>query len=105
MRATSNTPKSALTLLNDPSFVEAAHEFARQIVIEGGSTTRDRIVWAWQRAMTRIPDDAEIVFLENFIKSSANPISDKPSVEDVELERWLPVARTILNLHEFTTRN
>ena len=35
-RSTSNTPMQALTLLNDPTYVEAARVFAQRIIKEGG---------------------------------------------------------------------
>ena len=39
-RAASNTPMQALTLLNDPSYVEAARVFAARIIQEGGEVRR-----------------------------------------------------------------
>ena len=50
-RATSNTPMQALTLLNDPTYVEAARVFASRIVREGGESVADRINWAYQWAL------------------------------------------------------
>ena len=40
-RPVSNTPLAALTLLNDPSFIEAARAFGERIQLEGGSSIKE----------------------------------------------------------------
>ncbi|MEZ6048887.1 MAG: PSD1 and planctomycete cytochrome C domain-containing protein [Planctomycetaceae bacterium] len=59
-RPTSNTPKAALTLLNDPSFVESARCFAIHSLEEDGSLpSAERIESLWQTALTRSPSSTE----------------------------------------------
>ncbi len=120
-RARSNTPLQSLVLLNDPSYVEAAHAFAEMIVREGGTTTAERLAFAFRRAVSRPATEEELAVLEQLLTShlaeyEANPaaaaevlsVGAKPVAEDLpkpELAAWTSVARTILNLHEVITRN
>ncbi|MEM9659735.1 MAG: DUF1553 domain-containing protein, partial [Planctomycetota bacterium] len=59
-RPISNTPSGALTLLNDPSFVEAARKLAERIVVEAKGDDRRRIAWAWRQALSRPPHSDEV---------------------------------------------
>ena len=120
-RARSNTPLQSLVLLNDPSYVEAARAFAEQILRHGGSTPRDRLNFAFRRAVSRSIKPAEAEVLERLLQShldeyksdtaAANElltVGAKPASADLdkpELAAWTSVARTILNLHETITRN
>ncbi len=120
-RSRSNTPLQSLVLLNDPSYVEAARAFAEQIVRQGGSTPRDRLSFAFRRAVSRDIKPAEAEVLERLLQShldeyksdtaAANElltVGAKPAPSDLdksELAAWTSVARTILNLHETITRN
>ncbi len=119
-RARSNIPQQALVLLNDPTYVEAARAFAARIVSEGGTTTDDRLHWAWQQALLRPPDEQEIAAMrELVIKHTVDYTADRTAAEAllkvglhplpaevdvVELAAWTSVARVILNLHETVTR-
>ena len=58
-RSTTNTPLQALTLLNDPIFVEAARKLAERVIKEGGSTPDARIAYAFRLATGRAPDREE----------------------------------------------
>lgn len=119
-RSRSNTPLQALTLLNDPTFVEAARVFAERILREGGATQTQRVDWAYRMAVSRTP--------EPLVAAELNSIYDKhyqfyatqpdharqlvatglaPVAKDLdvaELAAWTSVARVILNLHETITR-
>ena len=119
-RATSNTPMQALTLLNDPSYVEAARTFATRIIQEGGKSVADRINWAYQWTLSRLPQPAELEIMTNFYEKhqaeytdnldAANTLvamGEAPVTEDIapdQLAAWTSVARVILNLHETITR-
>lgn len=120
-RARSNTPLQSLVLLNDPSYVEAARAFAEMIVRQGGTTTSDRLNFAFRRAVSRRATEDELAILEQLLNAhvaeyEANPaaaaevlsVGAKPGPEDLakpELAAWTSVARAILNLHEVITRN
>ena len=120
-RARSNTPLQSLVLLNDPSYVEASRAFAEQIIRQGGSTARDRLGFAFHRAVSRDIKPAEAEVLERLLQShldeyksdatAANELlsvgakSAPTDLDKSELAAWTSIARTILNLHEVITRN
>src|SRR5207249_4460627 len=54
-RVVSNTPQQALTLLNDPSFVEAARVFAAQVLAAAKKSDEQRLDAAFERALARPP--------------------------------------------------
>jgi hypothetical protein len=102
-RAVSNTPVAALVLLNDPTFVEAAVAFAKEIESEGGKTIRERISFAFRRALSRNPDQAEIDLLGSLLVGE-NHRSDGVGSAGSGQQDWVLVARAILNLSETITR-
>lgn len=119
-RSRSNIPQQALVLLNDPTYVEAARAFAARILKEGGSSTPDRLKWAWRQALLREPraDEIERIapLVEKHLKQyEADPQSAQallkvglqpaPALKPAELAAWTSLARVLLNLHETITRN
>jgi hypothetical protein len=121
-RPRSNTPQQALTLLNDPTYVEAARVFAQRILTEcNASDFPTRLTWAWRTALGRAPKPQEIQVLSDLYqkhktqyvadqKSAASlaAAGEAPQPKDLdpsELAAWTNVSRTILNLHETITRN
>jgi hypothetical protein len=120
-RPFSNTPKAALALLNDPTFVEAARVFAARILQESGDGDEARLSWAWQHALLRPPDCFEAAQLAELLRQSRQTYQQHPErakallgvgqikppddLPSSELAAWTAVARAIFNLSEFTTRN
>lgn len=120
-RPVSNTPLAALTLLNDPSSVEAARVFAQHILDQQGKTDAQRLGFAFRRAFSRTPADAEIKLMTALLQDQrkhykANPEEAKKlvaaglaprsaSLDVAELAAWTSVARTIFNTDEFITRD
>ncbi len=120
-RPRSNTPLQSLVLLNDPSYVEAARAFAELILRDGGTSTTDRLNFAYGRALSRSTRAEEVEILTALLEQATNEYQDnskaasellsvgaKPAPEDldqVELAAWTTITRTILNLHEAITRN
>lgn len=58
-RSTTNTPLQALTLLNDPIFVEAARKLAERAIREAGETPDARLAFAFRLATGRPPGEQE----------------------------------------------
>ena len=118
-RRPSNTPLQALTLLNDPTFVEATRVLAER-AMRGSEAMPDRMEWIFQRSLQRQPAPKERGILENLLRKHlahyrANVgaaeqlirVGQAPTPEDLdaaELAAWTSVARVVLNLRETITR-
>ncbi len=119
-RPRSNTPLQSLTLLNDPSYVEAARVFAERIMGCDSGDIEDRIRWAFSEAVCRKARASEVQILQNvYSKSLERFLNDTDAASELigvglapsangcppaELAAWTMVSRTILNLHELITR-
>jgi hypothetical protein len=124
-RSGSNTPLQALTLLNDPSYVEAARAFAEKIMrastVKAANSIRPRLDWAFSRALARPPSADEAHLLEAFFqKQRTRYAADATAARELvatgaapvpadlplgDYAAWTAVSRAILNLHETITRN
>jgi hypothetical protein len=126
-RARSNTPLQALTMLNEPVFVECARALALKILNEGGTSATDRLTYAVRRCLSRDPQQSEIETLQTFLgkqqerfgKQGADPwpllTDDDKKKEELtaklpngtspsDLAAWTAVARVVLNLDETITK-
>ncbi len=119
-RGISNTPLQALTLLNDPQYVEAARGLAERLLSEGPAGDEERFRMAFEIVLSRPPSEKEVATLRRLravqlahfestpgaaeelldVGDSAVP-DDLPSVE---LAAWTLVASVILNLDETLNR-
>ncbi len=94
-RRASNTPLQALTLLNDPVYVEAARAFATRIVREKPNANADeKLRHAFHLAVAREPHDAELAILRKLLEQESRGES-----------AWFSVASALLNLDETITKN
>ncbi len=117
-RPRSNTPTQALTLLNDPVYVEAAQAFAREVLIEAGTTVEERLQGAFRRATSRVPTSTELALLKSLYEAQLadaveNPQSALELLGDFELPAnlsrsefaaWYAVCTALLNLDETITK-
>jgi hypothetical protein len=119
-RPVSNTPQQALTLLNDPTFVEAARVFAANLLASGRTSDKARIEAAYQKALGRAPKPKELTSLTKFLDEQRAYYKENPddsnkllnigaspapqAVGAIELAAWTQVCRVVLNLHESVTR-
>jgi hypothetical protein len=118
-RIVSNTPQQALTLLNDPTFVEVSRVFAEKVLASECKSDEQRLDWAFERALAR---DAKLKEKESLLKflgaqreqyQSDEPegaklikIGNAPAKhgkDQQELAAWTQVCRVILNLNETIT--
>jgi len=102
-RSTTNTPLQALTLLNDPIFVEASRRFAGRILREGGTTTASRLDFAFRLATGRPPDARERAILQSTFDRMLAGLPGAGTAE-AELTAYTMVANMILNLDEVLTK-
>jgi mono/diheme cytochrome c family protein len=113
-RERSNTPLQALTVLNDPVFVEAAQAFGKRVLTETkGMTDAERMTHAVRLALGRIPTDSErdrLLRLRSEVRLTAADAARvlgtyRPDgVPPADAAAWVLVARVLLNLDEFVTR-
>jgi hypothetical protein len=119
-RNVANTPQQALTLLNDPTFVEAARVFAGKLLTESHKSDDDRLDLAFRRALARSAKPAEVASLRDLLSRQrsyfrgqaaeatrllAVGLAPNPAgLDAAEHAAWTSVCRTILNLHETITR-
>jgi hypothetical protein len=114
-RNRSNTPLQSLTLANDETFVEFACGFAIRVLNEPGDDV-SRVRTAMKLALGREPQSLEAARLGKFLQQqreafAKNTDAAKELVKDVddsaaltETAAWTALARVLLNLDEFITR-
>ena len=106
-------------LLNDPVFVECAQALGRRVLEENKPhDRRQRITAMFRLCLGRAPDEYELVDLEALVEHQARLLARDPAaaaaligdaplpdgVDAVEAAVWIGLARTLLNLDEFITR-
>lgn len=116
-RNVSNTPQQALTLLNDPTFIEAARSLASSLPPDGNDAAK--IDTLYLRTLARLPKDQEreslLAFLatqreafqftpEEAAKLLATGLKPPPVPPNAEVAAWTSICRVLLNLHETITR-
>jgi hypothetical protein len=121
-RTVANTPQQALTLLNDPTFLEAARVMAADLVADDHFTTdQGRLDWLYKLALSRSPKAAEMESLMKFLNAQRELFKKDPKeaerlllvgnapnppkeIAGPELAAWTAVVRVVLNLHETITK-
>ena len=119
-RSRTNTPLQALVMMNDPTYIEASRKFAERILSEGGTTTDERLVFAFRSITARKPIAAELAVLRtvyekqlsrfrafpdaatSLLRIGESPAA--PNFDPAELAAWAITASTILNTDEAVTR-
>ncbi|NQZ59739.1 MAG: DUF1553 domain-containing protein [Lentisphaeraceae bacterium] len=115
-RTVSNTPLQSLTLLNDPTFLEAAKAFAVKAM---GQEESERLGWMVEVSLGRKVEKGEHVLLQKYLQEQKQYFAKNPSaveaflkdglyqnpkrIDKQELAAWTSLARLIFNLHELIT--
>jgi mono/diheme cytochrome c family protein len=119
-RTRSNTPLQALTLMNDPVYLECAQALAKRMLSEGGTTAEQRAAFGLRACLVREPKKGEAKQLAalaekqlaryredsesaaKFVKFAGSEAKEKS--EAAELAAWTVVANVLLNLDEFVMK-
>ncbi len=119
-RESTNTPLQALSLLNDPQFVQAAKAMAVRMKKEGGEQINEQLEIGFQMAVSRKPNKKELQILNDLYKQEFSkfeaskenalaylavgdykvPNEYQPS----EMATLTLVANTLLNMDEMYTK-
>jgi hypothetical protein len=98
-RTRSNTPLQALTLLNDPVYVQAARSFAtRMMQALPNAGVDERLAYAFRLALARPPAIPELTTLHQLYDSEL-AATNKPE------EAWFSIASALLNVDEAITKD
>jgi mono/diheme cytochrome c family protein len=116
-RNRSNTPLQALTLLNDRAFLEFAQGLAARVLTEGGPDDATKVRYAFRLCLSRRPKAVEEKLLLRLLaqqqaefkaapKEARKVVPAKlpPRTDVCQLAAWTMVARVLLNVDEFITR-
>jgi hypothetical protein len=121
-RPRTNTPLQALTLLNDPAFVEMTLALAGRILAApGASTDEARAEYGFRLCLSRPPTDAERAALAEAYRRERDRFAREPLLareliaavkrwqppqgsDPVALAAWFSVANVLLNLDETITK-
>ena len=121
-RARTNTPLQALTLLHDPTYVEAARILADKILrTTPGDSVEKKIEKVFRRVLVRKPHSSEVAVLKDVYSRKLSIFKNDPALtkrqlsvgeykhkaglNEVELAAFSSVCQTLLNLSETITRN
>ncbi len=88
-RNRSNTPLQALHLANDPVFVELAEGLGKRIEKDGPPDDAGKVRFAYRVCFSREPSSAEATRVLAYYEAQ---------------KKWVAVARVLMNLDEFITR-
>ncbi|MFP6752046.1 MAG: DUF1553 domain-containing protein, partial [Pirellulaceae bacterium] len=117
-RSRTNTPLQALTLLNDPAYLEIARYLAQRIIdLPGMVDDRQRMAQAFQLVVSRQASAVELDMLLEFYRTELVRFQENPKVtsealgtstvaesEQPWLAAWLSIANILLNLDETITK-
>jgi hypothetical protein len=116
-RNRSNTPLQSLTLANDKAFLEFAQALAERVLREAPADDAQRVRHAFRCCLSREPSATEQSRLVALLQeqragfeadaTSAQELAPPnlpPELPRFEAAAWTAVARVLLNLDEFITR-
>lgn len=118
-RTRSNTPLQALTLLNDPVYVECAQALAKRMLLEGGETAEERAAFGIRACLSRAPRKGEVQKLAALVEKQLARYADDQEAatklvkfggaeagksDAAELAAWTIVGNVLLNLDEFVMK-
>ncbi len=118
-RSRTNTPLQALTLMNDPAYVEIGHAFAERVLNKAPSgDPAEQLAYAFRSCTAREPNEKELNILtqiyydekkrlSNDEKTLNQLIPEKELSNEEKLERgaWFYLGNILLNLDETITKN
>jgi uncharacterized protein DUF1553/uncharacterized protein DUF1549/cytochrome c len=113
-RQRSNTPLQSLTMANDETFIEMARALGQR-AFQNGTSDHDRIGFAFRLCFARTAAPSELTRLAEYVKQQRHSFASSPenarklagnsAIKPTEdAAAWTALARVLLNLDEFITR-
>ncbi len=115
-----NTPLQALTLENDPTFVEAARVLSETLLKERAKPVDTKINTVFQRFLARPATDAEQTIVKQALERLTTEFRAEPAratqlisvgerprdlaVDPVELASWTAIVNTVMNMDQVITK-
>ncbi len=96
-RTRSNTPLQALTLMNDPAYVEMTKALAKRMSAYPGKDVREALAFGFRTVLARSPTAKE---LDALVSMHEGGNSSSPEEDGA----WFDVASVLMNLHETITK-
>ncbi|MFN4261120.1 MAG: PSD1 and planctomycete cytochrome C domain-containing protein [Gemmataceae bacterium] len=116
-RTRSNTPLQALTLLNDQAYLECAQGLAERVLQNPKFTDAERLTQAFRLCLSRPPRSFELSRLHGFLEQQRASFAKAPQdaaallpsnlpegTQAADRAAWIMVARVLMNVDEFITR-
>jgi hypothetical protein len=113
-RPETTTPLQALTLLNDPVYVECAKMFGQRMLKSGGKDDTARLTFGFRLCTSRMPSDKELEILRGLLKDEREHYKAEPdavkklltvgdakvdeALDQAEIAAWANVGSALLNL-------
>lgn len=119
-RSRTNTPLQALTLLNDPAYVEMAHALAKRLITDQPElSSQTKIERGFRLIFARAAESHEVEILLNFFDNERErfqrnsklaeevvPASERLKETSIaDQAAWFEIANILLNLDETITKN
>jgi hypothetical protein len=113
-RQRSNTPLQSLTMANDETMIEMARALGQR-VCQNANSDRERISFAFRLCFARTAESFELKRLVKYVVQQRHNFASTPenaqrfagnsSIKPIEdAAAWTALARVLLNLDEFITR-
>ena len=116
-RARSNTPLQSLTMANDQALFELAQAFGQRLLTSPAGDDLARLQLGFRLAFVRSAEPPELERLAAYLTQQRTAWSDSPEdakrfagsafpegTPAAEAAAWVSVARVLMNLDEFITR-
>ena len=104
-RGRSNTPLQSLMVANDPGLFELAEALADRVVSNERSG-KSQLKYMFRLTLCRLPSLQELNFLETFFEDQRRKFIRRMAGSEAKASHyaWIAVARVLMNLDEFITR-
>ncbi|MFP6648164.1 MAG: DUF1553 domain-containing protein, partial [Pirellulaceae bacterium] len=99
-RTVTTVPSQDLFMMNSPFVVEKSREFAQRLLM-ASDDEKERVTFAFQLALSRLPTSTEISEALQFIRESGESLAEEGANEDLELRSWSGFCQALFVSNEF----